>query len=106
VSPWNFVIHDGGMLRIDLYFYERADGDMVHYGAFTSDEFFPVAALTGRGSIAGTSVRCEAAEWAVRWHSGYPLRAVDHHDVLLLCKRFALEVPEAFRAATDNSVSP
>lgn len=75
---------------------------MVHYGAFDSNEFFPVAALTGQGMIGATRVRCEEAEWAVRWHSGYPLRAVDRHDVPLLCERFALELPEAFQPVAGD----
>jgi lincosamide nucleotidyltransferase A/C/D/E len=42
---------------------------------------FPAAALEGRGLIAGTQVRCEAPEWAVRWRTGYAIRDVDCHDV-------------------------
>jgi lincosamide nucleotidyltransferase A/C/D/E len=101
--PWNFVIHDGHQLRIDLHFYERGNDDTVHYGAFDSSEFFPATALAGRGMIGARRVRCEAAEWAVRWHSGYPLRAVDCHDVPLLCERFGLKLPEAFRPAADDA---
>jgi lincosamide nucleotidyltransferase A/C/D/E len=95
--PWNFVVHDGGSLRIDLHFYERTADDSLHYGALASDERFPAAALTGHGVIEGFEVRCEMPEWAVRWHTGYPARTVDHHDVLLLCERFGLELPPGFR---------
>lgn len=46
-----------------------------------------------RGSIPiWLAVRCEAAEWAVRWHTGYPPRDVDRHDVSRLCERFGHRV--------------
>ncbi|MEU5940605.1 hypothetical protein ABZ807_15770 [Micromonospora sp. NPDC047548] len=51
---------------------------------------------SGRGVIAGRQVRCEAPGWAVRWHTGYPPRAVDRHDVPLLCGRFAIDLAEGF----------
>lgn len=95
--PWNFVVHDGGLLRIDLHFYEPVSHDRIHYGAFHGEQFFPADALAGRGIIGGARVRCEAPEWAVRWHTGYPIRPVDRHDVALLCERFALALPEAYR---------
>ena len=51
-------------------------------------------ALAGRGTITGTPVRCEAPEWALRWHTGYPPRPVDRHDVTRLCERFGLPLPD------------
>jgi len=100
--PWNFVVHDGGALRLDLHFYERTERDMIHYGPFDGDELFPAAALAGRGTIGGTAIRCETPEWALRWHSGYPVRAVDRHDVSLLCERFALELPADHQQAAEQ----
>jgi lincosamide nucleotidyltransferase A/C/D/E len=32
--PWNFVLHDGGRLRIDLHCFEAASEDTLHYGSF------------------------------------------------------------------------
>jgi lincosamide nucleotidyltransferase A/C/D/E len=58
---------------------------------------FPAAALAGRGRIGDTELRCETPEWSLRWHTGYPPRAEDHHDVPLLCQRFGLELPEIYR---------
>ncbi|EOY44748.1 aminoglycoside nucleotidyltransferase [Streptomyces lividans 1326] len=57
---------------------------------------FPAEALAGHGFIAGTAVRCESAEWAVRCHTGYPARDVDRHDVPLLCRKFEIPLPESF----------
>jgi lincosamide nucleotidyltransferase A/C/D/E len=95
--PWNFVLHDGGRLRVDLHFYESLPDGSWHYGSASSGERFPGAALAGRGDIGGVAVQCDAPEWSVRWHTGYPPRHVDRHDVSLLCERFAIELPEQFR---------
>jgi lincosamide nucleotidyltransferase A/C/D/E len=57
---------------------------------------FPGEALAGRGSIAGTDVRCESPEWAVRWRTGYAPRPNDLHDVPLLCGRFGIPLPAGF----------
>jgi lincosamide nucleotidyltransferase A/C/D/E len=94
--PWNFVLHDGLRLRVDLHLYEALPDGSLHYGSVVDGVVFPAEALAGRGSIAGTAVRCEAAEWAVRWHTGYPPRDVDRHDVPLLSKRFGIALPGDF----------
>lgn len=94
--PWNFVLHDGLHLRVDLHFYERLPGGSLHYGSAVDGAVFPAEALTGEGRILGTAVTCESPEWAVRWHTGYPPRAVDHHDVALLCHRFGIDVPDGY----------
>jgi lincosamide nucleotidyltransferase A/C/D/E len=94
--PWNFVLHDGAHLRVDLHLYEpRGDGTW-HYGSALEGHRFPDEALRGRGSLAGTSVRCDAPAWSVRWHTGYPPRDVDRHDVTALCSRFDLPLPPGF----------
>ncbi len=95
--PWNFVLHDGARLRVDLHLYEPLPEGKLHYGSAIGGVVFPAEALTGRGVIAGTTVRCEAPAWAVRWHTGYPPRAVDRHDVRLLCERFGVDLPETLR---------
>jgi lincosamide nucleotidyltransferase A/C/D/E len=94
--PWNFVLHDGGRLLVDLHFIERcSDGD-VHYGSALAGETFPAQALAGEGHIAGRAVRCESPEWAIRCHTGYAPRAVDRHDVALLSQRFGLPLPAEY----------
>lgn len=95
--PWNFVLHDGGHLRVDLHVYEPVGEDSWHYGSVAGGALFPAAALEGSGTIADRPVRCDAPGWAVRWHSGYPVRDVDRHDVPLLCERFGIELPVEYR---------
>ncbi|MEU9194597.1 nucleotidyltransferase domain-containing protein [Streptomyces hundungensis] len=94
--PWNFVLHDGGGLRVDLHLYELLADGSLHYGSVVDGAAFPAEALAGHGLIAGTAVRCESAEWAVRCHTGYPSREVDRHDVPLLCQQFGIPLPEGF----------
>lgn len=100
--PWNVVLHDGGTLRVDLHLYEpRGDGSW-HYGSALGGETLPDAALEGRGTIAGRAVRCDAAEWSVRWHTGYPPREVDRHDVAALCARFGIAVPPGLETLSSD----
>jgi len=95
--PWNFVLHNGGRLRVDLHIYEPVTTEVCRYGSAIHGEDFPASALTGRGVIGDRPVRCESPEWAVRWHTGYRPRTVDRHDLRLLCARFGLELPDAYR---------
>ncbi|MBV9358367.1 MAG: aminoglycoside nucleotidyltransferase [Chloroflexi bacterium] len=95
--PWNFVLHDGARLRLDLHFYEPMADGRLHYGGCSRGDVFPAAALGGDGTIGGRRVRCEAPGWAVRWHTGFAPRIVDRHDVLLLCERFGLPLPDTYR---------
>jgi lincosamide nucleotidyltransferase A/C/D/E len=103
--PWNFVLHDGVRLRVDLHLYEPLADGSLHYGSVVDGAAFPAEALTGSGSVAGVPVRCESAEWAVRWHTGYPARDVDHHDVPLLCQRFGIPLPDGFEPL-DGRLGP
>lgn len=94
--PWNFVLHDGGTLRVDLHLHESlADGDL-HYGSVVDPFVFPAEALTGEGEIAGTPVVCEAPAWVRRFHTGYEVRPVDRHDMRLLCERFGFDLPDGY----------
>jgi lincosamide nucleotidyltransferase A/C/D/E len=101
--PWNFVLHDGVRLRVDLHLYEALADGSLHYGSVVDGGPFPAEALSGRGSVAGVAVRCESAQWSVRWHTGYPARPVDCHDVSLLCRKFGIDLPEGFAPAEEVS---
>jgi lincosamide nucleotidyltransferase A/C/D/E len=95
--PWNFVLHDGQRLRVDLHLYEIDSGGLVHYGSIRTGITFPSSAFGGSGKISGMVVPCEDPAWALRWHSGYPPRDVDRHDVPRLAARFGLPLPDAYR---------
>lgn len=98
-KPWNFVVHDSGRRRMDLHIYETRTDGMIHYGSAVAGESFPAAALDGSGIIAGVTVRCEAPEWSVRWHTGYAPRDKDRHDVPLVCARFGIALPAAYQTS-------
>jgi lincosamide nucleotidyltransferase A/C/D/E len=96
--PWNFVLHDGLTRRVDLHLYETLPGGELHYGSVLEPFRLPAEALSHRGRIDGYSVRCEEPSWAVRFHTGYPPRPTDYHDVGRLCDRFGIERPDAYAA--------
>ncbi|HEY3529082.1 MAG TPA: hypothetical protein VGK78_08015 [Nocardioides sp.] len=93
--PWNFVLHDGRSRRVDLHLYETLADGRLHYGSVSAPFLFTTEDLAGRGRIAGTEVRCERPEFALRNHTGYPSRDVDRHDVALLCEHFGLPTPDS-----------
>lgn len=95
--PWNFVVHDGGELRVDLHFYEHLADGRVHYGSVRGGDVFDLACLRGHGTIDDTAVVCESPEWALQCHTGYAPRSVDRDDVKHLCTTFGFRLPEAYR---------
>jgi lincosamide nucleotidyltransferase A/C/D/E len=95
--PWNFVLHDGRSCRVDLHFYEPLGDGRLTYGGIAAPFVLTEADLDGRGTIVGTPVRCEAAEFALRTHSGYALRRTDRQDVAALCEHFGMGAPGAPR---------
>jgi lincosamide nucleotidyltransferase A/C/D/E len=95
--PWNFVLHDGRSRRVDLHLYEPLEGGRLHYGSVTAPFVFTVDDLAGSGEIDGVAVRCEAPAFALRNHTGYPVRDVDRLDVAVLCEHFGLVVPGEYR---------
>lgn len=95
--PWNFVLNDGHSRRVDLHVYEALGDGRLQYGSVTAPFVFSDQDLSGAGEIAGIPVRCERPEFALRNHTGYELRETDRHDVAVLCERFGLQPPEAYR---------
>lgn len=59
--PWNFVLHDGLRLRVDLHLYEPLADGSIHYGPVVDGAVFPAEALTGEGAILDAEVTCESA---------------------------------------------
>jgi lincosamide nucleotidyltransferase A/C/D/E len=94
--PWNFVLGDESGREIDVHVIViDAVGNGI-YGPAEKGETYPAASLTGSGLINGRCVRCISPEWAVEFHSGYELREKDFRDVSALCKKFGIDLPEAF----------
>jgi lincosamide nucleotidyltransferase A/C/D/E len=57
---------------------------------------YPAASLTGTGIVNGHTVKCISPEYMVKFHTGYKLRDRDFKDVLALCERFGIELPEEY----------
>lgn len=101
-GPANVVLADERGRRLDLHVIEL---DPLGNGRYGPSEVFPAAALTGRGTIGGRSVRCISPQWLVQFHTGYRVDADDWHDVAALCTRFDLPIPPdyaGFRAAAEG----
>jgi lincosamide nucleotidyltransferase A/C/D/E len=98
--PWNWVLHDGGR-RVDLHLFESAEDGRWHYGSALEGETFPDEALSGQGVVDGLSVRCESPAWSLRFHTGYPPRAIDREDMRRLSARYDLPFPAEFGSCSD-----
>ncbi len=88
---WNFVLGDDDGRQVDVHVIVLdAAGKVVDGLAY------PTESLTGTGTIAGHAVRCIEPRHLVKFHSGYPIRDKDRHDVAALCERFGIELPEDY----------
>jgi lincosamide nucleotidyltransferase A/C/D/E len=95
--PWNFVLGDDAEHRIDFHVIAIDGYGRGVYGPPASGEFYPADALAGTGLINGRIVACVTAEWLVKVHTGYELRAKDWSDVAALCERFGIQVPAEYQ---------
>ena len=76
------------------------------YGPAENGEFYPAEALAGTGSVNGRTVACITPEWVVRFHTGYEVDATDRADVLALCERFDIPIPDEYRrGGGDRSIA-
>ncbi|MCC7052965.1 MAG: hypothetical protein IT355_06820 [Gemmatimonadaceae bacterium] len=92
-SPWNFVLADPEGRRIDVHAVVLSERDGV-WGDPLDGIAYPAGSLTGRGDIAGTSVRCVCADALLRFKTSYPPRPIDREDVAELCALLDRPVPE------------
>jgi lincosamide nucleotidyltransferase A/C/D/E len=98
--PTRFVLSASSNRKIDFHpvvFTEN--GDAVQKGAMPGggDARYPAAGFAGHGSVAGRSVGCLTPALLVLHHTGYPPQDKDRHNVRLLCERFGIELPPAYR---------
>jgi lincosamide nucleotidyltransferase A/C/D/E len=85
-----------GAIDVDLHAFAFASGEQVASVGVA----YPRAALTGRGAILGRPVRCIAADWVIRFHSGYELDDDDLADVRAVAQAFDMPLlPEQGRIA-------
>ena len=95
-SPWNFVLGDNTGREVDIHavvFDSQGNG---LYGPPEKGVIYPAKALTGKGKIGEKSVPCVAAEYLVKFHTGYKLDENDFKDVSALCNQFGIDLPEEY----------
>jgi lincosamide nucleotidyltransferase A/C/D/E len=88
-----FVLRDEDGRELDFHVL-RFDDRGYGIPTWNSEFLFPPEAFEGRGSIAGTPVRCLSARIQMLTHTGYDLQAKDLQDLRHLHERFGIEYPE------------
>ncbi len=87
----NFVLGDDHGRLIDIHSFTFDTAGNIIFGVP-----YPFDSLKGIGLIAGYPVKCITPEWMVKFHTGYPLDAIDYHDTRLLCQKFNIPIPPEF----------
>ncbi len=89
-----FVLEDKAGRQIDLHAISLhpAGGAVPAYDG--EDMTFSAEDISGKGAIAGLSVRCLSVEMQFRGHTGYELPERQIPDLELLRKRFGAERPK------------
>ncbi len=96
--PTRFVLVTDGDRRIDFHpMYFDATG--FAHQRLPGGKLFScrTVALGHRGRIGGREVQCLSPELQLAAHTGYEPDAQDRQDVELLCCRFELPLPPAYR---------
>jgi lincosamide nucleotidyltransferase A/C/D/E len=96
-KPHNYMYGDSQTHLVDVHVIELDKNGNGIYGPAADGVMYPAAALTGKGWIKGVEVRCISPEWVVKFHTGYTLRDSDYKDVLAICEKFGIEVPEEYQ---------
>ena len=95
-TAFNFVLGNPDGHLVDVHTYEF-DAEGNHIDGLP----YPPESLTGHGTIDGHPVRCITVEWLVRFHTeGYEPDQNDFRDVLALCRRFNIPLPEMYERFT------
>ena len=92
-TMYHTVWKDAKSRIIDLHIFEfNEQGYIVFEG-----EAYPPSVFSGIGKIGDKVVNCIDAENQVLFHLGYEHDENDIHDVMLLCERFDIPVPDEYK---------
>jgi lincosamide nucleotidyltransferase A/C/D/E len=94
--PWNFVLGDNHGRLVDVHVITLDTQGNGIYGPVERGEMYPKASLTGIGVLEGHTVKCISPEYLIKFHTGYKPREKDFKDVLALCVRFGIDLPEEY----------
>ncbi|WP_300792171.1 aminoglycoside nucleotidyltransferase [uncultured Bacteroides sp.] len=91
-TPNHIVFADADRRTVDLHLFNYdADGCIVFEG-----ETYPADTFSGEGYIGKKKVSCIPPQAQVAFHTGYAFDDNDIRDVLALCRRFHLPVPNEY----------
>ncbi len=96
-TPNHIVFADANRRTVDLHLFNYdADGCIVFEG-----ETYPADTFSGEGYIGKKKVSCIPPQAQVAFHTGYAFDDNDIRDVLALCRRFHLPVPNEYLPYAD-----
>ena len=96
-TPNHIVFADADRRTVDLHLFNYdADGCIVFEG-----ETYPADTFSGEGYIGKKKVSCIPPQAQVAFHTGYAFDDNDIRDVLALCRRFHLPVPNEYLPYAD-----
>lgn len=99
----NFVMGHPEHGQIDFHVFELAEDGSGMYKPGVEYWVISAEELAGSGTVGGRTVRCLSAEYQVRSHSGYTLKATDLHDMAALRDRFGVKLlDEHVRAIAEG----
>ena len=78
---------------IDLHCFEIINDVLIRYDG----EVYPLKIFSGVGKIGNFDVACIEPVSQVVFHLGYEFDENDRHDVLLICKKFGIPIPEQYK---------
>jgi len=85
---------------VDLHIFNyNEQGYLIFEG-----ETYPSNVFSGIGKIGDKTVKCIDAENQVLFHQGYEHDENDMHDVMLLCGRFDIPVPNEYKQSTSSNL--
>jgi lincosamide nucleotidyltransferase A/C/D/E len=100
LRPTRLVLAAGDGWRIDFHpvvFDQDGSARQIGAGPNGGDAVYPATGFAGDGSIAARPIACLTPQLLVKHHLGYAPAAKDRHNVRLLCERFDIPLPDAYR---------
>ena len=98
--PTRLVLANGKGQRIDIHLVAlepNGNARQIGAGPGGGDAVYPSGGFLGSGKIAGEQVDCLTPHLLVAHHMGYEPQDKDRHNVRLLCERFGIPLPAAYR---------
>lgn len=92
-TPLHTVWKDEKGRIIDLHIFETDDKKQILF----EGQAYPADIFDGIGKIGDIKIKCIPAKYQVPFHLGYEFDENDIHDVLVLCEKFDIPIPDEYR---------